>query len=264
MQAYIESVAVTTSGVDNWAEAKAIFTGKQLYKREDVERFKPTLLPPNERRRATSLVRLAFKACESATAYDWCDRSQLASVFASSGGDYKIIDQICRSLCTHEKMVSPTQFHNSVHNSAAGYWCIATQSVKPSESISAYDYSFCMGLIESFTQILSTSGSLLFVVYDDVPPEPLVNKRKIEDPFACAFVLSPVCTEYSIGSIEIAIDTDENVSVTQCSNSDLEKIRNGNPAARTLPLLETIAKQESKSIILENLSGYLAIKYTAL
>src|SRR5690606_40428753 len=69
-----------------------------------------------------------------------------AAVFASSGGDYPIIDQICKALCEPERLVSPTQFHNSVHNSAAGYWSIATGSRAPSTSISAFDDTFAAGL----------------------------------------------------------------------------------------------------------------------
>ena len=36
--------------------------------------------------------------------------------------------EICETLATAERQVSPTRFHNSVHNAPAGYWSIATQS----------------------------------------------------------------------------------------------------------------------------------------
>ena len=40
----------------------------------------------------------------------------------------QVIHEICEALATDEREVSPTRFHNSVHNASAGYWGIATRS----------------------------------------------------------------------------------------------------------------------------------------
>jgi hypothetical protein len=53
-----------------------------------------------------------------------------------------------------EKMVSPTLFHNSVHNTPAGYFSIATGIQTASVSLSAGDNTFSAGLIEALTQVL--------------------------------------------------------------------------------------------------------------
>ena len=43
--------------------------------------------------------------------------------------------------------ISPTQFHNSVHNAAAGYWHIAAGSAAPSLSVGGHDGAFAAGLL---------------------------------------------------------------------------------------------------------------------
>ena len=48
-----------------------------------------------------------------------------------------------------ERELSPTRFHNSVHNAPAGYWSIATQSREPSTSLCRDDESFQAALLEA-------------------------------------------------------------------------------------------------------------------
>ena len=85
----------------------------------------PRLLAPNERRRAPETVAVALEvalaACAMATARI---PRQLPSVFASTHGDLAITDYMAATLATEPRTISPTRFHNSVHNAAAGYWTI--------------------------------------------------------------------------------------------------------------------------------------------
>ena len=74
-------------------------------------------------------------------------RSPPYSLHPTETGD--ITHQICEALARPEREVSPTSFHNSVHNAPAGYWSIATGSRLASTSICAYDVSFAAGLLEA-------------------------------------------------------------------------------------------------------------------
>ncbi len=74
-------------------------------------------------------------------------------VFASSDGDGDIVHRLCTALATPAAAVSPTDFHNSVHNAATGYWSIGAHSQAPSTAICAYDGSFSAGLLEAACQI---------------------------------------------------------------------------------------------------------------
>ncbi|WP_370980117.1 beta-ketoacyl synthase chain length factor [Agaribacterium sp. ZY112] len=238
MNIYINAIEVVSEGINNWPQAQAILLGKEDYNAGSIDKYKPNSLPANERRRATNLVRLAFQVCEQIQ-----EKSKLespASVFASSGGDYQIIDQICRALSKNERLISPTQFHNSVHNSAAGYWGIASHCQSASTSLSAFDYSFSSGLIESTGLLVAEHKQVLFVCYDSVPPVPLRTKRSINTAFACAFLLSREPSDDCIAQFNLGIENSD--SLSHCKIKELEALRMDNPAAKCLPLLEACAQ----------------------
>ena len=100
------------------------------------------LLPANERRRSTVGVRWALHVAQEAMAQSRLDPRDVATVFASSGGEMGVLDQLCRALATTERIISPTLFHQSVHNTAAGYWGIATSCQQSSTALSCYDDSW--------------------------------------------------------------------------------------------------------------------------
>ncbi len=249
MKVFINAVGLAAPGLKSWQDALPILKNEKPYQAEPLERYKPMLLPPNERRRATELVRLAFRICEEATRGHEDALKKMASVFASSCGDFHIIDQVCQALSRPERMVSPTQFHNSVHNAAAGYWSIATQSRAASTSLSAYDHTFSAGLIEACTLLTAQQQQTLLATYDTQPPPLLAAKRTITQPFAVALLLSSEASNDSWGHLSFALTTDQIIE-THCENSALESLRAGNPAARSLPLLELLANQRAGNILL--------------
>lgn len=250
---FIESIGLVAEGLPSWPEGSKVLRGEEAFAPEPIARYKPALLPPNERRRATDMIRLAFKVCEEATEASPEHRATLATVFSSSGGDYYVLDQIAKALCLEERMVSPTHFHNSVHNSAAGYWGIGALSHQASTSISAHDHSFFAGLLESAVQLDQMSDSVLFTAYDAVPPEPLQKKRRIRTPFASAYVLSAHPNERTFVRLDIALLASQELLETPMQDAVLEEVRLANPAARALPLLALIAKGEAGDIILQGM-----------
>ncbi|HWV16408.1 MAG TPA: beta-ketoacyl synthase chain length factor [Cellvibrio sp.] len=241
LRIYIESIGLAAPGLPSWSESQAVLRAEAPYSEFELEKYKPEQLPPNERRRATELVRMVFRVCEDMMNNSQIGMAECASVFASSGGDYPIIDQICKALCEPERQVSPTQFHNSVHNSAAGYWSIATESQLPSTSISAYDDTFFAGLLEAASLCCSENLPCILAIYDIKPPVPLNGKRKIDAEFGAAFLLSPQKKPHSLVEVTLERMASANAINTPASTAALEKLRLANPAARTLPLLELIA-----------------------
>lgn len=247
LDCYLNAIGLAAPGLPGWPASAAVLQGQSAYEPSELEKYKPELLPANERRRATELVRMAFRVCEELMAASTIPMADCASVFASSGGDYPIIDQICRSLCEPERLVSPTQFHNSVHNSAAGYWSIATGSRQPSTSLSAYDDSFAVGLLEAMCLCQQEQLPTLLVVYDIQPPYPLGGKRLIPVEFGVALLLTPNATEHSLARLQLT--QTNTVSVSTPAQPALEALRLANPAARSLPLLELVAQGNSGSLV---------------
>ena len=133
----------------------------------------PQLLAANERRRAPETVAVALEvalaACQSAAA----EPSQVASVFASANGEMSITDYMCQTLATEPASLSPTRFHNSVHNAAAGYWTIGAGTHAPATAISAGPYSFAQGLVEALAQLADDQQQVLLVGYDGNASGPL-------------------------------------------------------------------------------------------
>src|SRR5690606_8988037 len=150
----------------------------------------PELLPSSERRRAGDAIKLSMAAALAAARDANADPMHLANVFASTGGDCKNCHEILETLASDERLISPTRFHNSVHNAPAGYWSIATQCMAASTSLSAYDASFGAGLIEAATQTLATGERCLLVAFDTQYPQPLYAARPIPHCFAVALVLN--------------------------------------------------------------------------
>src|SRR3546814_15018794 len=79
-----------------------------------------------------------------------------------------ILQRSSAALATPERIVSPTDFHNSVHNAAAGYWGIGTGSRAPSTTLAGYDAAFALGLLESGLQVVGDRRAVLPVVFDEL------------------------------------------------------------------------------------------------
>jgi len=203
-------------------------------------------------------VRLAFQAAEDALQSSSIPAAALATVFASSDADLGIIHRICSALATTPRLVSPTDFHNSVHNAAAGYWSIAVGSRAPSASISAHDCSFAAGLTEACSLVAIDGCDTLLVAFDLPPPEPLYAQRPIANPVGVALILTRQSTQNTIAKLECERSRQ---AETLLSQADFEVLRLSNPAARGLPLLQRLALGESSVVNLPlNADARLAVR----
>jgi hypothetical protein len=249
---YVEAVGIAAPGLGNWTSAAAILRGEAPYAFAPLTVQPSALLSANERRRAAAIVRLAFQAAEDAVAATSLSPRNLATVFASSDADLHIIDRISTALTTEQRFVSPIDFHNSVHNAAAGYWSIAVGACTPSTTVSGYDDSFAIGLSEALGLVAVDGADVLLVAFDLPPPSPLYAKRPIEHPASVALVLTPERTARSLAKMRSEASSER---ATTMSDETLETLRCSTPAARALPLLERLARRESGRVVLAGGSG---------
>jgi hypothetical protein len=240
----VKAVGIAAPGLAGWAAARPVLAGAAPYLHAAEAPYAPALLPPNERRRATAAVRQAFRAAEDAIGTH-SDPKNLASVFASSDGDMVVLHRICEALAGEPRVISPTDFHNSVHNAASGYWSIAAQCMRPTTTLAAFDASFTAGLIEAVALVRDLNADVLLVAYDAVAPAPLLAKRPLTVAAGVALILGPAAGN-SAGGISIEIGAGDE---TVCAG-DLEALRRGNPALRALPLLELIARGAAGEVTL--------------
>lgn len=249
--AWIEGIGLIGPGFGDWAQAAAVLRGECDYLAARCALPLPPALPPAERRRTGAAVRVALAAATAAAEAAGRPVATLATVFSASGGDGDNCHAICEVLASSERFISPTRFHNSVHNAPAGYWSIAAQAMAASTSIAAYDGSFAAGLLEAIVQARASNEPRLLIAYDTAYPEPLFSKRPIPDAFAVALVLVPDRTERSLASIQVALSPGE---PERCVHPALESLRASNPAARSLPLLAALAQRRSGPLVLEYLA----------
>lgn len=254
MKIFIEGVGVLGPGLNGWRASQAILAGTSPYHDEAIVIPPGDLLPSAERRRTGIPVKLALTVGCEAIAHSQRNASDLPAVFASSAGDGDNMHYIFDMLSQNGREVSPTRFHNSVHNAPSGYWSIATKSMAPTTSLACFDASFVAGLIEAAAQTLASGNAVALIAYDAPYPQPLHAARPISATFGVALVLTGNKTKHSLAELEINISRRTNAS-TAIANAQLEAMRVGTPAARSLPLLAALAALNPGNIgIPENIS----------
>ena len=249
MQLYLEGLGLLGPGLQSWAASRAVLGGEAPYSFAPTVLRAATMLPATERRRAGVPVKLALAVAEEAFIHAGRETGSAATVFTSSEGDCDNIHAINCILADKPAEMSPTRFHNSVHNSAAGYWCIAAGSREPSTSLCAYDASFVAGLLESATQVVVNDAVVALVAYDHAYPEPMSALRPIAGAFGVALILAPCKTVHSIAMLEIDFVSGTAVE-TMMPDAGLEVLRAGIPAARALPLLGALVSGDQRQISL--------------
>lgn len=252
LQVFVDGIGVCGPGLADWPAAQAVLSGRTPYQPAPVALRAPEALPSVERRRVGMAVKLSLAIGLEAARHAGADPSQLPSVFSSSGGDGDNCHALCEALASAERQVSPTRFHNSVHNAPAGYWSIATGCMATSTSLCAFDATFGAALLESATQVLTTHSPCLLIAFDTAYPEPLHHFRPLLAPFGVAMLLRPGHSPNCRGALRISLGGDGPAAMSEPA---LEALRRGNPAARSLPLLAALARGDAGSLVLDYLDN---------
>ncbi len=248
MKAFIAGIGLLGPGLADASEGMAILRGERAYQPTALRAPEARGLAANEARRCPMSARYALDVgYQALNAAGWT-AAEVATVFSSGSGDLDILDKNCRALARPPIALSPTLFHNSVHNAVAGYWGIARQSRAATTSLSAYDDSFAAGLLEAL-MISGDGPPCLLVAYDLPPPSALAPVRPVTVPFAVAVAVSRdrpltpcVLVEWEWRPCDL---TESGLSAP-----DLEALRLANPAARCLPLLQAVAQGASTRVVL--------------
>ena len=252
LAAYVDGIGLLGPGIGDWPAGARLLAGETAWVHAPTVLPAPECLPSAERRRTGTVVRLALAVGLEATARAGADPAALAAVFTSSGGDGQNCHEICQVLASAERHLSPTRFHNSVHNAAAGYWGIATGATAACNALCAYDASFGAGLLEALTQVAVERTSVLLIAYDASYPEPLHRHRPIPDGFGVALVLAPAVSAASQARLSASL-TD--APADGVAGVALDSLRLSIPAARSLPLLAHLARRTSGCVVLDYLDG---------
>jgi len=253
LAARVEGVGLVGPGLAGWEESRAILAGKKPYVASPTAIPTPEALPATERRRAGKSVKLALAAGLAAARASGREPRDLAAVFASSTGDGENLHAICEALASDDRLISPTRFHNSVHNAPSGYWGIATGATEAADSLAAFDASFGAGLLEAMGRVAADPARpVVLIAYDAPYPQPLHATRPIPDGFAVGLVLASASEASRGRTLEIAMRGEPPGAMADAA---LEELRRAIPAARSLPLLALLAADTPGHATIEYLDG---------
>ncbi len=251
----IVGVGLLGPGLPGWAASRAVLSGAAPWHTGEVVLPPPAILPATERRRAGPVARLALAVASEAATASGLPPASLRPVFGSGNGDSITVGAILDGLTRPDGFVSPTQFHNSVHNAAAGYWSIGTGSTRPATCLGGHDWTFGAALMKAVAECAAEREPVLLCVYDVPMPAPLDASRPTEGVFGAAFVLVP---EARAPTISVAWAGQNHEEQPQ-SIAGLHALAAGNPAARSLPLLEILARGGGGRFALDLLDGALLV-----
>jgi hypothetical protein len=247
MQVGIAGVGLLGPGLADWTQAVPLLRTPSDWTSQPTVVPAPERLPPTERRRASVAVKAAVVVADQACAMAGLDVARVATVFTSASGDPQICHAMCEALAKPERVVSPTRFTNSVHNAPAGYWHIAAQSRAASTSLAAYDASANAGLLEAAVQCTAARAPVLLVACDMPYPAPLHALRPLPDVFAFALLLVPPS---AAAPWRLSVALTGTAEPARCEGEGLEHLRQAIPAARALPLLQALAREQRASMVI--------------
>ena len=249
LSATIEGIGFWTTGIASWQGARAFVAGGALP--EDPPR-KPTpqLLAPNERRRAPETVAVALEVALAACKAAGREPATLPAIFASTHGDLAITDYMCETLAHDPRSVSPTRFHNSVHNAAVGYWTIGNGCTHASTAVSAFDASFAQGLVEALAQLHGGLDAVLLAAYDSGGAGPMRTTGHGQGLLGGSLVLA----RDSVGTRLRATLVDGDAPT---ASGALALYAAGNAMSQMLPLFDALAGGREDVVLLKAGPGRL-------
>lgn len=253
LNATIEGVGFWTRGIPDWHAARRFVAIGEL-PADAPSKPSPQLLPANERRRAPESVAVALEVAQAACNDAGRDPKTLASIFASTDGDLPITDYICATLRDAPDTLSPTKFHNSVHNAAAGYWTIGQGCMAPSTALSAFSRTFAQGLLEALVNLAcgepaGSNQAILLAAYDTGATGPLSSVSTGTGLLGGALVLGPA------GGTGPQLSAALEDGAGDANDGALARHARGNRMAQMLPLFDLLATGGDGDVRLEAGAG---------
>lgn len=177
---------ITVRGLGVWMPgfptARAWRDGQRLADSE----VPPARLPARLRRRASLLVRMVADVAAQACGQAGVSLTGIPVVFGSAFGEMTTLMEMLHELET-DRALSPFRFHNSVHNTAAGYLSIAHENRATCTSLAAGNDTAAMVLQEALAFLADRGGDILIVVADEALPEMMAGPGSV--PLSAAAVL---------------------------------------------------------------------------
>jgi hypothetical protein len=166
-------------------------------------------------------------------------------VWATSHGEHATAIKILGMMRSGEGKLSPTHFHNSVHNAASGYASIATGNCAPSTTLTGGAELVASTFLEAICHLEAGAEDVVVVLADE-PLLPPFDRSDGTAPLALAFCLSS--RSEGAGAVLVDFRRDAVAPVKHCDRFGPLYVEGG------LPLLERIVLRRPGTVALEVVS----------
>jgi hypothetical protein len=133
------------------------------------------LLHPRLRRRTSVFTRATVTALEAAAARGGAALDDVRLVLVSSFGEIETTVELLAQLAEPQGPVSPTKFHNSVHNTATGYMSIASGNHRESTALAGGPHNLEIALLELLAGLSIDGGDAVLLVAEELLPSPFAR-----------------------------------------------------------------------------------------
>ncbi len=243
---------------DRFADCMELCAGLNGAAWPEQRPLQPAMIPPRERRRAPHTVKMALETMGQATADAAVPLDSISVVTASSMGDMDITDYMCKTLAKNPLLVSPTSFHNSVHNAAVGNWSISQSSHAACNAVAAGEYSGTAGLLEAAVLCMDSQSPVLLVIQEGKATPALMPQCRSPFPLSLALLLAApdqACAEQTVATVEISLQDEP--SSWPLLPAALAAAYSTSPAGRMLPLFIPLAQAAAAN---SSLSPYPSLR----
>lgn len=133
---------------------------------------------------------MSIEVMQQAVAMGQADLATIPSVWATAHGEHSAAISLLAMMQRGEGKLSPTKFHNSVHNASSGYASIASGNCALSTTLTGGAELVASALTEAICLMESLDRSVVLVLADE-PLLPPFERADATTGLALAFLLSP-------------------------------------------------------------------------
>lgn len=207
----------------------------------------PPRLPPRLRRRTSLLIRMVAEVAAQALEQAGVSPDSIPMVVGSAFGELGTTVEMLDELEAEGGLLSPTRFHNSVHNSAAGYLSIAHGNRTSSTSLAAGNETVAMVLLEALTILGDRGGDVLVIVADEALPLSLVSDAGSGAVSAALVLRAGRVSSPASPAVRPLAFVGDLRQITSAAPAAERAVEVASPSAATLPLIAAIRAARSSS-----------------
>jgi hypothetical protein len=155
----------------------------------EIVRAEAAILEGPLRRRASPLTRVSVEVFDQVVRSSGVDPKEVPTIWGTSHGEHGTAIKLLKMMLRGEGKVSPTHFHNSVHNTPSAYASISGGNASASTTLTGGGELVSAAILEAFC-LLNAGVDEVIVVLGDEPLQEPFDRNDMQQPLAIGFCFS--------------------------------------------------------------------------